>query len=164
MGSYEKIHLFSVMEENRVLEPGSSIVSFDTPWGRMGLAICFDLRFPELFRALMLDGVHTVILPAFWPAPRLDHWRLLIRARALENQFNLIACNCAGEKGGLELGYSAVIGPDGQPLAEAGLREILLEADLDLKRVAKVRKKFPVLTERRETLYPSLNRKFNYKE
>lgn len=137
-GVYDKIHLFPLMGENRYLEAGERPAVIDTPWGRWGLAICFDLRFPELFRKLALEGAWLVAVPAFWPQPRLEHWRLLLRARAVENQLFIAGCNAASADN-VRLGRSAVIGPGGEVLAEAGSTEKLIIAEIDPLRVTATR-------------------------
>ena len=124
LASYDKMHLFGLMGEDAHITAGDAPVVAETPWGRLGLAVCFDLRFPELFRRLALDGAEVVLIPAYWPAPRLDHWQLLLRARAVENQMIVAGVNRSAEPGGLGFGYSAVVGPDGRPVAEAGEEEV----------------------------------------
>src|SRR5829696_2482507 len=80
MGVYRKIHLFRLMEEDRWLQPGEAPLIMDLPWGTTGVAICYDLRFPELFRRYALQGAKLVIMPAEWPIDRIDHWRTLLIA------------------------------------------------------------------------------------
>ncbi len=94
--TYNKIHLFGPMLENKFLTPGTRTPIFHLPFGASALAICYDLRFPELFRKYALKGAKLVILCAQWPAARLEHWRTLLRARAIENQFFVVACNRVG--------------------------------------------------------------------
>jgi len=153
LGRYDKIHLFTLMDENKYLAPGSDISVFDTEWGRVGLMICYDLRFPELMRRIALEGAQVVLIPAVWPKPRLEDWRLLLRARAVENQVFVVGCNRSREPGGKDFGYSAVVDPSGQIIAEAGLEEILMTADLDLNRVNEVRDRLPFFHDRREGFY-----------
>jgi predicted amidohydrolase len=95
---YRKTHLFSLFGEDRHVTPGKKLVVADTPWGKAGFSICYDLRFPELFRACALRGAVTQILPAAWPHPRREHWKVLTRARAIENQFFMVAANRSGEE------------------------------------------------------------------
>ena len=114
LGRYRKLHLFRLLEEDRYLIEGDEGVLLELPWGRAGLAICYDLRFPELLRQYALAGAELLILPAEWPAVRVEHWRALLRARAIENQCFVIACNGAGTSGSLVVGgYSALIDPMG---------------------------------------------------
>ena len=153
VASYQKLHPFTVMDEHRFVTPGDEVVVCDAPWGRTGLAICYDLRFPELFRRLVGDGALLVLLPAEWPHPRLEHWQILIRARAIENQCFVVAANAAGTQGRYHFcGHSAVIDPWGVALAEAGEEETVLTATIDLAEVARVRERFPVLKDRRPEL------------
>src|SRR5688572_30161681 len=93
LGVYRKIHLFRLMDEDRYLQPGESALALDLPWGRTGLAICYDLRFPELFRRYAVEGAKMIVIPAEWPMARIEHWRLLLQARAIENQCYVVACN-----------------------------------------------------------------------
>lgn len=157
---YRKAHLFSLMHEDRHLAAGDRLACVDTPWGRIGLAICYDLRFPELFRTYALQGARLVLLPAAFPHPRLDHWQVLLRARAIENQMYLIGVNRVGtEAFGPDdrvdyFGDSSVIDPWGGTVAEAGgTGEEFLTATIDLDRVDEVRSRMTVLGDRRPELY-----------
>src|SRR5258706_8294891 len=85
MGAYRKIHLFGMMNEPQFLSPGESPLTLETPWGRASVAICYDLRFPELLRRYAVEGSKMLFLPAEWPNPRMNHWRTLLQARAIEN-------------------------------------------------------------------------------
>jgi len=147
---YEKVHLFAPMGE-RCLAAGEDTPCFDLPWGRTALAVCYDLRFPELFRRYVAAGAAFVLLPAAWPRGRLEHWRILLRARAIENQCFLLACNRAGRDpdGTAYAGHSAVLDPWGNSLREGGLKADLLLADLEPEEVGRVRNAFPVLADRR---------------
>lgn len=147
---YEKIHLFAPMGEGR-LAAGKKTPCFDLPWGRTALAVCYDLRFPELFRRYVEEGASFVLLAAAWPRARLEHWRILLRARAVENQCFLLACNRAGRDpdGTVYAGHSVVLNPWGNSLQEGGLKDDLLLADLDPEEVERVRQAFPVLADRR---------------
>ncbi len=93
---YAKLHLFRLMDEDQWLGAGTRATLAKLPWGTAGLSICYDLRFPELFRGYALAGVRLILLPAEWPHPRLEHWRTLLRARAIENQCFVAACNRVG--------------------------------------------------------------------
>lgn len=153
-GLYRKIHLFSLMDEDQHLAAGQHLTTVETPWGQNGLAICYDLRFAEMFRSYALQGVNLVFLPAEWPHPRLAHWRTLLRARAIENQMFMIGVNRVGSDDKSRFfGHSAIIDPWGNALVEAGESEILLTATLDTDQVAEVRQKIPVFRDRRPDLY-----------
>jgi predicted amidohydrolase len=147
---YRKIHLFGYQsEERRLLEPGRDVVVKDMPWGRAGFAICYDLRFPELFRQMIDLGAELFLIASAWPAVRLEPWLLLNRARALENQAFVFACNGAGSSSGVRLGgHSLFVDPSGKVIAEAGDGEELLSADIDLGMVKDSRREFPALRDR----------------
>ncbi|MGC8872979.1 MAG: carbon-nitrogen family hydrolase [Chloroflexia bacterium] len=151
VGCYRKIHLFGPLGEIRHLVPGKESPCFALSWGRVALAICYDLRFPELFRRYIDQGAEIVLLPSQWPLRRLEHWQILLRARAIENQCYLLGCNSVGPGPGETLfaGHSAAIGPWGQVLVEGGEKADLLLAEIDLEEVRRVRESFPVLRDRR---------------
>jgi omega-amidase len=156
MGQYSKIHLFRLMDEELYLTAGDQLALVDADWGKSGLAICYDLRFPELFRAYALRGAQIVFLPSEWPHPRLAHWQTLLRARAIENQMFVVACNRVGSSKNSDFfGHSCIIDPWGEAIIEAGEDEMLLTADIDLNKVESVRAKIPVFADRRPTLYSS---------
>ncbi len=158
MGVYRKIHLFQLMEEDKWLQPGSSPLVMDLPWGRTALAICYDLRFPELFRRYAIEEAQVVIVPAEWPAVRIDHWRILLQARAIENQCYVIACNSTGKTGDTQFGgHSMVVDPWGKILIEASDEPGLFTVDLEIDRIKEVRKTIPVFDDRRPDTYETLN-------
>jgi predicted amidohydrolase len=148
--TYRKIHRFGFDQgEAVVMGGGREIVTTATPWGRLGLATCYDLRFPEQFRLLVDAGAEVLVIPAGWPARRREHWRLLARARAVESQAYVLACCESGTHAGVEqAGHSLVIDPWGEILAEAGPGEETLTAEIDPSRVAGIRDSFPVLRDR----------------
>jgi len=149
-GVYRKVHLFAPMGERQYLAAGDEAPVFEFPWGKAALAVCYDLRFPELFRSYALRGAEVMFIPAQWPQARIDHWRLLLRARAVENQMFVVACNRVGESNGTIFGgHSAIYGPWGELIVEGGQEEIILTAVIDLNRVREVREAFPVLQDRR---------------
>jgi omega-amidase len=153
-GLYRKIHLFGLMAENRHLAPGKGLTRVETPWGQAGLAVCYDLRFPEMFRTYALNGVMLVFLPAQWPHPRLAHWRTLLRARAIENQIFMIGVNSVGrDQMSNFCGHSALIDPWGNVVVEAGETELLLTATIDTELVSEVRQKITVFNDRQPELY-----------
>ncbi|GGB21519.1 hydrolase [Flexivirga endophytica] len=153
--TYRKIHRFGFGEgEPRLLEAGQEIAATDavlrSRHTRLGLATCYDLRFPELFRQLTEASAEVLLVPAAWPLPRVEHWRLLGRARAVENQAWVLQCNTAGTHSGTTMGgHSQVIDPTGEVVAELGVDEGSLTVDLDLDLVAQTRHGFPVLADRR---------------
>lgn len=154
MADYSKIHLFRLMQEEQYLTAGDHLTLVDSEWGKLGLAICYDLRFPEMFRRYALDGAKVVFLPSEWPHPRLAHWQTLLRARAIENQLYLVACNRVGRSKDTDFfGHSCIVDPWGQPLIEAGEEEMLVTCEIDLGRVDEVRRKIPIFEDRRPELY-----------
>lgn len=152
--SYSKIHLVPMLDEHLYLAGGDRLGLVELPWGPTGLAICYDLRFPEIFRRYALDGARLILMPAEWPNPRRMHWRTLLRARAIENQCFLAACNRVGTSAGTSFfGASAVINPWGEALVEAGDTETLLTVTVDLDTVDDVRTRIPVFRDRRPDVY-----------
>jgi predicted amidohydrolase len=149
---YRKVHLFGFDHgEATVLTPGDVVATYPLPgFTTLGMTTCYDLRFPELYRLLLDEDAQLIVVPAGWPAARLDHWLLLLRARAVENQLFVIGCNQVGMQEGVELaGHSVVVDPWGRIVAEAGTDEEVLTVELDLALVAKIREEFPVLRDRR---------------
>jgi predicted amidohydrolase len=156
-GSYRKLHLFSTMGEDRFLGAGDRTLVVPTSVGRLGVAICYDLRFPELFRKLALEGAEILCLPAEWPKPRQEHWRTLLRARAIENQLFIAAANCCGLQGKLDFfGMSLLISPRGEILAEAGETDTELTALFDFEEMATYRFQIPCFRDRRPEVYGTL--------
>lgn len=159
-GVYRKTHLFSLLGEDKHMTPGRRLCAVDAPWGRTGLSICYDIRFPELFRTYALKGAKVVLCPAAFPYPRLEHWKILVRARAIENQMFLIATNRVGsEDFGPEgvvtyFGSSTIVDPWGEVVLEANeTDETLLTAEIDTDRVDEIRSRMKVLDDRRPELY-----------
>jgi predicted amidohydrolase len=147
---YRKVHPFGYQsEERRLVAAGEEVVVKDVSWGRAGFAICYDLRFPELFRRMIDRGAEAFLIAAAWPAARLEPWVLLNRARALENQAFVFACNGAGSSGGVRLGgHSLFVDPFGKVIAEAGDGEELLTVEIDLETAREFRREFPALADR----------------
>ncbi|MEI2609838.1 MAG: carbon-nitrogen family hydrolase [Candidatus Promineifilaceae bacterium] len=154
LATYSKIHLFRLMAEEQFLTAGEKLAMLTTPWGKAGLAICYDLRFPEMFRAYALAGARLVFLPSEWPHPRLAHWQTLVRGRAIENQMFLIACNRVGtSKNSHFFGHSCIIDPWGETVIEGDESPQLLVATINTALVDTVRAKIPVFADRRPELY-----------
>ncbi|MFD5651494.1 carbon-nitrogen family hydrolase [Streptomyces sp. NPDC127039] len=149
--SYRKIHRFGFDKGEAVLmgagrEP-VTVPLADT--ATLGVATCYDLRFPELFRALVDAGAEILVVPAGWPERRRSHWTLLARARAVENQAFVLACGTAGTHAGVpQAGHSIVVDPWGEVLAEAGADEEVLTVEFDPAKVARTREQFPALKDR----------------
>jgi len=154
VASYRKLHLFSTMREDKFLGPGERAVVAETSIGRLGIAICYDLRFPELFRKLALEGAEIICIPAEWPKPRQEHWKTLLRARAIENQVFVVAANCCRVQGKLDFfGLSQLISPLGNVLKIAGEEDTELVADLDFSEMESYRKQIDILADRRADIY-----------
>lgn len=151
---YDKLHLFGLMHEQEYLVPGRTPVVFDAPWGRGALAICYDLRFPELFRLYALQNTSIVFIPAEWPTARLEHWRTLVCARAIENQCFCVATNRVGSDPHNDFGgHSLVVDPWGKVLVEGSDQAELLFAQLDLDAVNEARLSMNILKDRRTDIY-----------
>jgi predicted amidohydrolase len=151
VATYAKRHLFGFDSgEAELFAAGAEQVVMTTPLGATGLSTCYDLRFPELYRSLVDLGATAFLIPAGWPERRIDHWRTLLRARAIENQAWTVAVNGIGVHAGLQLGgCSAVIDPWGQLVVEAPAdRECVVLADLDPDAAGITRSAFPVLRDR----------------
>ncbi|HTY04515.1 MAG TPA: carbon-nitrogen hydrolase family protein [Rhodocyclaceae bacterium] len=153
---YDKIHLFGFTkgeehyDEAATIEPGDAVVAFDTPVGRIGLAICYDLRFPELFRAM--GAVDLLVLPAaFTDTTGKAHWEILLRSRAVENQCYVLASAQGGRHptGRMTHGNSMIIDPWGEILARLDKGDGVIAAELDRARIAEVRTSLPALQHRK---------------
>jgi predicted amidohydrolase len=156
---YDKIHLFDVdlptgesWRESAAYAPGERVVAVDTPWGRLGLAICYDLRFPDLFRALSDAGAAMLALPAAFTVPTgKAHWHVLLRARAIESSCWVIAAAQSGahEDGRATYGHSLVIDPWGEIALDMGEANGLGYAEIDVAKTSDVRMRVPSLQHRR---------------
>ena len=148
--AYRKIHRFGFDKGEAVLMgAGRDLVTVRLPETTVGVATCYDLRFPELFRGLVDAGAETLVVSAGWPERRRAHWTLLAQARAVENQAFVLACGTAGTHAGVpQAGHSIVVDPWGEVLAEAGPGEETLTVDFDPGAVATTRELFPALKDR----------------
>lgn len=143
---YRKIHVFTYAGEHETMTPGSDLVVVGTPLGPTGLATCYDLRFPEMFRAMTQGGAEAFLIASGWPSSRIAHWDALLPARAIENQAWVVACNQVGDQKGLVLGgHSAVIDPTGVTVARGGDGQQVLRADADPDVGRRWRADFPAL-------------------
>lgn len=150
---YDKVHLFGLFNEEKFFAPGQRFNAYDLDGVCCGSTICYDLRFPELFRHLALQGAQILFCPAEWPEARGDIWRLLAQARAAENHTFVVAVNCAGTfKGAPFFGHSMVVAPSGKILAEAGMEEEIISVDIDLAAIDKVRARLNALADVRKEL------------
>lgn len=150
IGTYRKIHLFRYgSAEGNLLTAGTEPTVVETSFGKVGLATCYDLRFPELFRKQVDAGADLLLITSAWPHARLAHWNLFNKARALENQCYLISCNCVGKTQDVLMGgHSQVVDPWGVTIASAGEHESVLKAEIDLQQIAHIREIFPQLKHR----------------
>lgn len=159
-GRYDKIHLFDVnvpgtdevYRESDSIERGDQAVVLETPFGKLGIAVCYDLRFPELFRKMAMQGMEILVIPsAFTAKTGSAHWEVLLRARAIENLCYVIAPNQGGFhlNGRKTYGYSMIIDPWGMVLDCYKTGAGFVAADIDLEKLTKVRSAFPVLNHRR---------------
>jgi predicted amidohydrolase len=154
--AYRKIHRFGFDKGEAVLMgAGRDLVTARLPETTLGLATCYDLRFPELFRGLVDAGAETLVVPAGWPERRRSHWTLLAQARAVENQAYVLACGTAGTHAGVpQAGHSIVVDPWGEVLARAGAGEEVLTVEFEPGKVATTREQFPALKDRMLGLEP----------
>ena len=163
MAVYRKVHMFDVEVGGRTYReseneaPGEELVVSETAAGvELGLSICYDLRFPELYRILAVRGARVLVVPAaFTLATTREHWEVLLRARAIEDQAFVIAANQVGEhaKGYRSGGRSMIVDPWGVVLAQAPDKETFVLAELDLERQAEIRRTLPSLANRRPEAY-----------
>ena len=152
--SYRKLHLVPMLDEPLYLEAGDSLQQVQVGPHQAGLAICYDLRFPEMFRHYALAGCQIILLSAEWPHPRGEHWRTLLRTRAIENQCFVFACNRVGTSDGISFcGNSAVVDPWGNTLVDGQEAEGLFTATCDMDLVSETRANIPVLQGRRPDVY-----------
>ncbi|MGN1400980.1 MAG: carbon-nitrogen family hydrolase [Bacillus sp. (in: firmicutes)] len=153
---YDKVHLVPMLREPDYLKGGKSApVIVEVEGVKIGLIICYDLRFPEIIRNLALEGAQLLLVVAEWPVARRNHWRILQQARAIENQMYVVSCNCVGEHGGVVYaGTSMIVDPWGDIVAEEGIeQEATTIVDLDFKKVDSVRKEVPIFKSRVPDLY-----------
>ncbi len=160
LATYAKIHLFSPDGEDRHYTAGDQIATFSVDGTKFGIAVCYDLRFPELFRIYALAGAECMLVPAAWPCTRLSHWETLIRARALENRYYVAGINTAGRPGAPWCGGSLAADPDGTVIGRCEAGEEALTVEVDPAAVYDARSSIPSLSDRRSDLYPRLLSKF----
>ena len=162
IGIYRKTHLFDVdfenlhFQESSVLNPGNTPLLIDTPWGKIGILICYDLRFPELIRLYALRGAFMVAVPAaFNPITGPLHWEVLFRARAIDNQVYLLGASPAPYPNASyqAYGHSLIVDPMGRVLEQLGNEEAIIIKDIDLSLVDQARQRLPLLKHRRLDLY-----------
>ena len=156
LARYRKIHLFTAADadETNVFSPGSEIVCFDFEGVCFGLSVCYDLRFPELYRVQALQGCQAMLVASAWPKRRIDIWRTLCAARALENQCYLLGANRTGDQGAFPFGgRSLFVTPGGEITPASADQEGLITGTVDLAELAAIRQNIPALAHRRPELY-----------
>ena len=157
--AYDKVHLFSPAGENRDFTAGNKITVFTLDGVKCGMAICYDVRFPEYIRKIAMEGINVLFLPAAWPIERIMHWDTLTRARAIENQLFVVAANGISDpdEGDFHLGgHSAIIDPWGEILAQGSSDNLtgeIIEAKLRLGIQAQIRATIDVFQDRKKELY-----------
>jgi omega-amidase len=144
VGIYRKNLLFPLTKEKEIFSPGKGFEVFETPVGKIGILICYEIRFPELARKLVKKGAEIIAVPAEFPKERIEHWKTLLRARAIENQVFVAGVNYGGS--------SMIIDPEGKVLVEGGAYQEILMSDVDLTEVQRVREKYPFLKDYYESI------------
>jgi predicted amidohydrolase len=153
VGTYDKAHLIKIMGEDKIFQPGDSWKVFHTKYADVGIIICYDLRFPGLTRILTVNGARMIVVPSAWPYPRIQAYRHLMVARAIENQLFMISANRVGQdKKFRYFGHSMVVDPAGETVMEGDENEALLTCEVDFSKIDEVRQMLPCLKERK-TLY-----------
>ncbi|WP_202320292.1 carbon-nitrogen family hydrolase [Archaeoglobus neptunius] len=148
IGKYRKTHMFPLTSEKKYFKPGNRLEVFETPLGKIGLLICYELRFPELFRKLVKMGAELIAVPAEFPKERIEHWKVLLQARAIDYQIFVAGVNCV--EGDLNYGgHSMLIDPLGTILIEGGDYQEVMMSDIRLPEIYEVRKKYPFLNDLR---------------
>lgn len=153
VGEYSKAHLFRLMDEDKYLTAGNDMNNFKL--GELDAAgvICYDIRFPEWLRSHALAGAKVLFIPAQWPTPRIDHWKTLLQARAIENQCYVVAVNRISSKVENFNGQSMIIEPWGKVIWTGSETEEMAIVDVDFDTVDEVRDRIPVYADRRPELY-----------
>ena len=154
VGDYSKMHLYSDMDEHVPFANGDKTEVYDTELGRLGMMICYDIRFCELARTYALKKADVLVVTSDFPNPRVNHWRTLLTARAIENQMFVVATNSCGTAGQTKYaGHSILLDPWGEVLVLGGEGEQIMTADLDLEVVRGIRESINVYRDRRPALY-----------
>ncbi len=154
VAEYDKIHLFSPMDEHHYFESGKNLVTFELNGIKCGIIICYDLRFLELIRSLALKGISVLFVVAQWPLVRKEHWEILNKARAIENQIYVVSTNACGLVGETKFGgHSLIVNPSGKVLISASENETIMTANLDFEFLKQMRATINVYNDRKKELY-----------
>ncbi len=157
LATYAKIHLFSPGGEDRSCTPGEEVATFTVDGMHFGIAVCYDLRFPEIFRIYADAEADCILVPSAWPCSRLRHFELFVTARALENQCYVVGINAAeGKRSDLPCGGSLAADPDGRIIARGDAEEGLITATLDPDRIRAARDRITALKDRKSDIYQRL--------
>jgi predicted amidohydrolase len=152
--TYDKVHLFQLMNEHHFLQAGTSDAFFEIEGYKAAGFVCYDLRFPEWMRGHAIGGAKILFFVAQWPVQRIQHWEILLKARAIENQCFVVACNRVGkDKDNTFGGNSLIIDPWGEVLAKGGMEEEILNAQINLEKVQEIRNTIPIFEDRKIDLY-----------
>lgn len=148
IGSYSKMKLFKGLNEHLIFTAGSEFGIFDTEFGKIGIMICYDLRFPEIARKLTFLGAKVIFIPSEWPLVRIEHYKNLLISRAIENQLFVVSVNRYGKENDIIFGgNSMVVSPRGEVIINMGIGENISIVDIDINEVEQYRKEFPVLND-----------------
>lgn len=157
VAQYDKSHLCPIppLDESSIFEPGNRLVVTDVLGIKIGITICYDVRFPEIYRKLALGGVQLIVHPTAFPRSRIEQFEVCLRARAIENQIFAMSANQCGNGGACEFGgHSLIVGPSGEVLAQASdTDEAVITATAEFDEIEQVRREKPVFTQRRPELY-----------
>lgn len=153
-GEYDKVHLFTPMDEHKLFGFGTKTAVFEIDNHKCGIVICYDIRFPELVRTLALQGAEMLFAVSQWPEKRIEHLKALSQARAIENQMFVAVCNSCGEADSTQFGgNSRIIDPWGNVLTAAGEAEEVITADCDFSEIKAIRSSINVFNDRKPELY-----------
>lgn len=154
LAEYNKVHLFSPANEHHLFDGGDNLPTFYIGGRRAAVITCYDIRFPELTRMAALKGIEVLFVVAAWPHPRQDHWEILLKARAIENQIFIVAANTVGTAGKVTMcGHSVVLDPWGLPLAMAGEDATVLTAEIPFMLRDAAKGKINVMADRKPHVY-----------
>lgn len=155
VGKYRKMHLYSAMDEDVAFKNGVDMPVFDTEFGKLALMTCYDIRFVELSRTYAVKGADAIIIVSNFPNPKVNHWRILLQARAIENQLYIIACNRVGSaNSSTYFGHSLIIDPWGEIINEGNDEETIISGEVDFNKVKEVRSIIPMYYDRQPQSYP----------